>query len=297
VQCFIAAIMAANARDALDSRSSAGFGAAYAGIRIVLVVQYLRARRLPETRELTTRYALGFGAAAVVWIASAFLDAPARYWVWAAALAIDFLTPWLAARHSMRFPPDATHFPERFGLFTIILLGEFITTVMHGIESQEYWSAPAATTAFVSMAFAFVVRWWYFDVARAADERHIRSKRQAARFQVWQYAHLPMFLGIAVAGVGFEHLISLDGGHHMSGPEGWILCSAAALIMSALACIGATAGLAKRRVAGQLGLTLTAAGLGAVATDLHRVVVVLTLLLLCVWQTLLGRESKPRSLP
>ena len=296
VQCFLAAIMAANARDALDSRSSAGFGAAYAGMRIVLVVQYLRARRLPETRELTTRYALGFGAAAVVWIASAFLDAPARYWVWAAALAIDFLTPWLAARHSMRFPPDATHFPERFGLFTIILLGEFITTVMHGIESQEYWSASAATTAFASMAFAFVLRWWYFDVARAADERHIRSKRQAARFQVWQYAHLPMFLGIAVAGVGFEHLISLDGGHHMSGTEGWILCAAAALLMSALTCIGATAGLSKRRVAGQLGLTLAAAGLGAAAADLHRVAVVLTLLLLCVGQTLLGRESKPRSL-
>jgi low temperature requirement protein LtrA len=297
VQCFIAAIMAANARDALDSRSSAGFGAAYAGMRIVLVVQYLRARRLPETRELTTRYALGFGAAAMVWIVSAFLDAPARYWVWAAALAIDFLTPWLATRHSRRFPPDATHFPERFGLFTIILLGEFITTVMHGIESQEYWSASAATTAFASMAFAFVLRWWYFDVARAADERHIRSKLHAARFQVWQYAHLPMFLGIAVAGVGFEHLISLDGSHHMSGAEGWILCAAAALLMSALTCIGATAGLSKRRVAGQLGLTITAAGLGAVAAELHRVAVVLTLLLLCVGQTLLGRESKPRSLP
>jgi low temperature requirement protein LtrA len=29
VQCFIAAVMAANAKEALDSRSSAGFGAAY----------------------------------------------------------------------------------------------------------------------------------------------------------------------------------------------------------------------------------------------------------------------------
>lgn len=105
-----------------------------------------------------------------------------------------------------------------------------------------------------------------------------------------------MFLGIAVAGVGFEHLISLDGGHHMSGAEGWILCAAAALLMSALTCIGATAGSSMRRVAGQLGLTVTAAGLGAVAADLHRVAVVLTLLLLCVGQTLLGRESKPRSL-
>jgi hypothetical protein len=42
--------MAANAKDALDSRSSAGFGAAYAGMRIVLVAQYLRAGGSPNTR-------------------------------------------------------------------------------------------------------------------------------------------------------------------------------------------------------------------------------------------------------
>src|SRR5437763_1416266 len=50
VQSFIAAVMAANAKDALDSTSSAGFAAAYAAMRIILVVQYLRARRIPETR-------------------------------------------------------------------------------------------------------------------------------------------------------------------------------------------------------------------------------------------------------
>src|SRR5215470_17894386 len=112
IQCFIAAVMAANAKEALDSRSSAGFGAAYAGMRIILVLQYIRARRVPETKELTTRYAAGFGAAAAIWIASAFLDAPERYWVWALALVVDFATPWMANRHSMRFPPDATHFPR-----------------------------------------------------------------------------------------------------------------------------------------------------------------------------------------
>jgi len=49
------------------------------------------------------------------------------------------------------------------------------------------------------MAFAFVLRWWYFDVARSAAARHIRTKRQAVWFQIWHYAHLPMFLGIGVA--------------------------------------------------------------------------------------------------
>src|SRR5262249_14681794 len=171
IQCFIAAVMAANAKEALDSRASAGFGAAYAAMRIILVIQYIRARRVPATRALATRYAAGFGVAAAFWIASAFLDTPEGYWVWAVALIVDFATPWLANRHSMRFPPDATHFPERFGLFTIILLGEFVAAVMRGIESQEYWSFSAAATAFSSMAFAFVLRWWYFDVAQSAAAR------------------------------------------------------------------------------------------------------------------------------
>jgi low temperature requirement protein LtrA len=104
----------------------------------------------------------------VLWIISALLEVPERYWVWALALAVDFLTPWLAVKHSMKFPPDGTHFPERFGLFTIILLGEFVAAVMRGIESQEYWSFSAAATAFSSMAFAFVLRWWYLDVGQSA---------------------------------------------------------------------------------------------------------------------------------
>jgi low temperature requirement protein LtrA len=37
LQMFAVAAMAANAKDALDSRSSAGFAAAYAGVRLVLV--------------------------------------------------------------------------------------------------------------------------------------------------------------------------------------------------------------------------------------------------------------------
>lgn len=299
MQCFIAAVMAANAKDALDSRSSAGFGAAYAGMRIVLVLQYVRARCVPETRELTTRYAIGFGVAAMIWIASAFLEAPERYWVWALALVVDFATPWLAAKHSMKFPPDATHFPERFGLFTIILLGEFVAAVMRGIESQEYWSFPAAATAFSSLAFAFVLRWWYFDVGQSAAERHIRSKRQAVLFQIWHYAHLPMFLGIGVAGVGFEHLISLQRGEQLTGTEAWVLCSAVALLMAALISIGGASEVSQKRgdsrgyLCAQCGMIGIAVLLGMLAPHLHRVILAVSLLAACCAQTLLGRIAVP----
>ena len=297
LQCFIAAVMAANAKEALDSRSSAGFGAAYAGMRIVLVLQYVRARRVPETRPLTTRYAIGFGTAALLWIISALLDAPERYWVWALALAVDFLTPWLAVKHSMKFPPDATHFPERFGLFTIILLGEFVAAVMRGIESQEYWSFSAAATAFSSMAFAFVLRWWYFDVGQSASERHVRSKRHAILFQVWHFAHLPLFLGIGVAGVGFERMISLQSGERLTGGEAWVLCSAVAVLMAALISIGATSESSQKRrnrtryLWAQYGLIGIAGFLGFTAVGIPRVILVVGLLAACTAQTLLGRSA------
>lgn len=151
LQMFAVAVMAANAKDALDSRSSAGFAAAYAAVRLVLVAQYVRARHIVEARPLTTRYLAGHGFAAILWLMSALIPAPGRFWIWAVAFAIDLGTPWLAIPHSVRIPPDAAHLPERFGLFMLILLGESVVAVMHGMESQEDWPVSAAISAFLGM--------------------------------------------------------------------------------------------------------------------------------------------------
>jgi low temperature requirement protein LtrA len=66
IQICAAAAMAANAKQGLADRDSAGFGAAYAVQRIVLVIQYLRARHETKTRTLTTIHACGFGLAALL---------------------------------------------------------------------------------------------------------------------------------------------------------------------------------------------------------------------------------------
>jgi low temperature requirement protein LtrA len=246
IQMFAVAAMAANAKDAFDSRYSAGFAAAYAAMRLVLVFQYLRALQVPESRELTTRYAIGFGAAAVVWVVSALLDPPARYWLWALALAIDLGTPFLAMHHAEKIPPDSAHLPERFGLFTIILLGESIVAVMHGMESQETWSLSAALSAFQGMGIAFCFWWWYFDGAAGAAERPIRSRRQARLFQVWNYAHWPLYVGIALAAVGVKHIVALTPGDHLHPMEAWILCGSVALMMASLTVIGMTSEASQR---------------------------------------------------
>jgi hypothetical protein len=68
--------------------------------RLVLVAQCVRSLRVAETRKPAACYATGFGIAAVVWILSALLETPARYWCWTAALLIEFATPCL--RPNMR---------------------------------------------------------------------------------------------------------------------------------------------------------------------------------------------------
>lgn len=163
-----------------------------------------------------------------------------RFYLWAAALLIDLGTPWLALLHAHKCPPDAEHLPERFGLFTIILLGESVAAVMHGMESQDMWSPSAAISAFTGLSLAFGYWWWYFDGARGAAKRHVTSNRKTLMFEIWSYAHLPLYLCVAVVGVGVEHVISLPQGAHLHREDAWILTCVAAALMAMLTVIGLT---------------------------------------------------------
>ena len=250
VQVFVVAAMAANAKDALDSRSSAGFAAAYAAVRLLLVGQYVRARTVPGARALAVRYASGHGAAAVLWLASALVPAPARFWIWSLALVVDLGTPWMAVRHSVSVPPDAAHLPERFGLFTLILLGESVVAVMQGMEAHDDWPIAAATSAFLGMAILFALWWWYFDGALAASEQPVRSRADAFRFHVWSYAHFPLSLGIVVVGVGIQRIVAAAAHATLTSIDAALLVGAASVTMAAMTTISVTS--TARRSAGQL---------------------------------------------
>jgi low temperature requirement protein LtrA len=240
VQLFLVAVMAVNATGALDSRDSAGFAAAYSGMRFVLAGQFLRARRVRRARPLTTRYALSCGAAAALWLASAFLAAPARFVVWALALVIDVGTPLVTTRQLVSVPHDAAHLPERYGLFSIILIGESMAAVMTGMGHQEYWSPRAASAAVGGIATIFAVWWAYFDVVDATAHRMVRSMADARRFHLWSYIHLPLYLGLAVLGVGLERVIETATEAPLPTTEALILSGAAATVGLSLMVIAAT---------------------------------------------------------
>ncbi len=300
VQMFAVAVMAANAKDALDSRSSAGFAAAYAAVRFVLVAQYFRASQVPEARPLTTRYLVGHGVAAILWLTSALVPAPERFWIWGVAFSIDLGTPWLAVRHSVKAPPDAAHLPERFGLFTLILLGESVVAVMQGMESHEDWTPAAATSAFLGMGISFLIWWWYFDGASGASEQLVRTKREAVRFHIWSYAHFPLSLGIIVAGAGIQRIVTAALHATLPSTDALILTGAITLVMLALTAIGATSSGRQRSGSSRVSqnLLLAAAtlaiGIAMAGRVASPVVLIVTMATLCLAQLAVSLPRVPR---
>jgi low temperature requirement protein LtrA len=290
-QVFLVAVMAANATGPLSSRDAAGFGAAYGGVRAILALQYLRVVRLPATRFVVIRRIVGLITAAIIWTSSALLPAPYRYAAWAFALLIDILNSWPPARSTHLLPPGAAHFPERFGLLTIILLGEFVASVMRGIESQHGWSVLAATAAFLSMALGFALWSAYSDGAAGWEVRHVRSTRDVIQLRIWIALHFVLFLGIGVLGVGARRGIMLPPGDHFGATDQWLICSATSVILLVIMGIAATSrrcGLKPISLfAAQITIVLVALSLGGLSSFIIATALLLLLLFCFLGQTAL----------
>jgi low temperature requirement protein LtrA len=198
-------------------------------------------------------------------------------------------SPLVASSHLVRVPHDSSHLPERFGLFSIILLGEAMVAVMTGMSRQESWSLGGASAAILGMVLVFTIWWWYFDGVDAVAERRVRSARDVARFHAWSYAHLPLYLGIAVTGVGIEHVITAAIASPLHAEEAWILCGAVVVVMMALTVIGAThEGRPRLRVgatfAQQIALVTTALLLGVSGSRVMPPLFITGLCLICIAQ-------------
>jgi len=231
----IVVIAAALSPDAASSTRV--FAAGYAVSRILLLIMYWRAyRHVRETRTLVRGYLIGFGLAAIVWTASALVGDSARPMLWAVALAIDLVTPWVMRREQAKVPFDVSHLPERFGLFTILVLGESIAAVVVGLSHSE-WSFVPTLTAASGVAIATSLWWIYFDNARGAVVRRDASVKRTWRPTVWIYTHLPLAASLAASGVAMEIAVAEAGHGAMPGSDRWLLVGSVVFVMGCLALI------------------------------------------------------------
>lgn len=238
---MVAVVVIAAALSPDEASSTRVFAAGYAVSRILLLVMYWRAyRHVRETRKLVRGYLVGFGVAAVVWTLSALVPDPVRSIVWSFALAIDLATPWVMRKEQAKVPLDVSHLPERFGLFTILVLGESIAAVVVGLSHSE-WSVLPTLTAAMGVAIATSLWWIYFDNARGAVVRRDASVKRTWRPTVWIYTHLPLAASLAASGVAMEIAVAEAGHGTMPGSDRWLLVGSVAFVLLCLAVIQSAA--------------------------------------------------------
>ena len=217
--------------DAASHGDPAAYLLTFVVFHAIVALLFLRASwQYPHRQAFAIRYGTGLGLAAMVWLASLAVPESQRPWVWIAALAIDLVTPWLAVGAAADRTYDLSHIPERYGLFTIIVLGEALIAVARG-TAESPWTPAALTTAVAGFVIAVVIWWAYF----AHSHAELLERGRLAAF-IWGYGHFFVWAGIAITGVGIELAIAAAAeGHSLPLTERLILCGGPALYLTAMA--------------------------------------------------------------
>ncbi len=142
-------------------------------------------------------------------VVASFLEGSAQLWVWALALLLDMLGPYLFGADGWKLVPH--HFAERHGLIFIIALGESIVAI--GVGSEAGVDAGVITAAVLGTALAAAMWWAYFDVVALVAERRLseaevgREQNEMAR-DSYSFLHSPMVAGVVLIALGMKKTIA-----------------------------------------------------------------------------------------
>ncbi|MGX1757803.1 low temperature requirement protein A [Streptomyces lydicus] len=174
----------------------------YLVMRLAMVTQWLRAAHACRGAERRTalRYALGVTVCQVGWLGLLALPGEDVPRVFAVVALLELAVPALAERERQTaWHPH--HIAERYGLFTLIVLGETVAAatvaVQSALDAQDELSV-LLPIAGGGLLLVFAAYWIYFAVP---IHRHLRSNRQAF---LWGYGHYLVFGSAAAVGAGIE---------------------------------------------------------------------------------------------
>jgi low temperature requirement protein LtrA len=227
-QILAVVFIAYGASDAFGARAWA-FAGGVAAFKAFLMLGYLREIRRPGLARLCTMYGGIYAVQAVLWAGSIWAEPSLRLALWALALILDIVTPFLVARETHRAPPHPEHLPERFGLFTIILLGETAAAAVHALDHGSELHGDTLAVALLGAGLGFLYWVGYFQRARGNAERHVGDAAAGRNLRLWAYGHIPLYLRIAGLGAGTVYLAHHT---HLEGAAPWVFSVGAALSMA-----------------------------------------------------------------
>ncbi|MDP9430914.1 MAG: low temperature requirement protein A [Actinomycetota bacterium] len=205
--------MAASATEATGERFGIFVGCQLV-LRATLLLQYLRAHRhMRGARPITRLYMAGAGAGGLLWAVSLAVPHPVGFALWAAAVLVEALVPLLATRSATDVPLHVEHLPERFALFVILVLGESVAGIAHGLY-EATWSGPALPVALLAFVLAAALWWNYFDLAGARAKRllnEVGGQQSDHSHDVYVFGQLPLTLALATIGAAVQLAVTESG--------------------------------------------------------------------------------------
>ena len=182
------------------------FALAYAGVRAAHIALYVLASRDdPAMRKSVLGLAVSTAIGVGLLVGASSLDGLAQGALWAVAIGLDMLGPFLFGAEGWKLVPG--HFAERHGLIVIIALGESIVAIGVGAEAGLTFGVGVAAVLGVGLAATL---WWaYFDVVALVATRRLeeapagRVRNEMAR-DSYSFLHLPMVAGIVLVALGLK---------------------------------------------------------------------------------------------
>ncbi|MFD4504096.1 low temperature requirement protein A [Streptomyces sp. NPDC058457] len=174
----------------------------YVIMRLAMAAQWLRAARWARGAERTMalRYAGGVLLCLVGWLGLVVLPVPARPWVFLVMAIAEMCVPLYAEKdYTTSWHPH--HIAERYGLFTIIVLGETISAATVAVKSalaEHDALSELLPIAAGGLLIVFSAWWIYFVVP---IHGHLRSNKESF---LWGYGHYLIFASAASIGAGIE---------------------------------------------------------------------------------------------
>jgi low temperature requirement protein LtrA len=231
------------------------YGCAYFAARAVLAALVFRGPRMS-----LNAFSVGLCVTGPLLIAGGLAHGGWRVGLWTLAGLVDLSTPALVRRRLVAVRFDASHLPERFGLFVIIALGESVVAVGVKAAGADHLDA----SRLVAVAAAFVLAcalWWVYFAFAANAVRHavaVATVQTDIIRQVLAYGHLCLIGSIIAVAVGLTEVVAHPGVRLTLGVAG--------LLAGGCATYLATFGYTRWRMFGAVSWTrLGAAGLCVVA--------------------------------
>jgi len=209
-------VIAAGVPAAMERADFKAVTLGYVLLRLSMVVQWLSvAADDPAHRFVARRYALGVTVVQVGWLVRLLLVQSGLGLVSFVALAIaEMVVPILAERGSMT-TWHREHIAERYGLFTLIVLGEAVlgsVNAVQGAIADSGVSGQVLLLALGGLVLFFSCWWTYFDRPFAGF-----LEPDLGTVFGWGYAHYFLFASLAGLGAGLEVDLSYFEAHeHLS---------------------------------------------------------------------------------